>query len=121
MILYLPKMFSYIESICEKMKQVLSHSSSYQFLYRLVICGEICSTSSLSYRHITIGDELLKKGANHALGGSANLYFPGKIAESWMIVVASLDSASHHAFVAKKAKFAPHAVDVEDCAYTPDQ
>ena len=69
---------------------------------------------------MTIGDGLLMKGANHALGGSANLYFPGKITGSWTIVIASLDSASHHAFVAKKAKFAPHAVDVEDCACTPD-
>ena len=69
---------------------------------------------------MTIGDGLLKKCANHALGGSANLYFPGKITGSWTIVIASLDGASHHAFVAKKAKFAPHAVDVDDCACTPD-
>ena len=69
---------------------------------------------------MTIGDGLLMKGANHALGGSGNLYFPGKITGSWTIVVASLDSASHHAFVVKKAKFVPHAVDVKDYACTPD-
>ena len=66
-----------------------------------------------------IGDGSLEMGAYQALGESASQCFPGKITGSWTIVVASMDSASHHAFVAKKAKFAPHAVDVEDFARTP--
>ena len=66
-----------------------------------------------------IGDGSRKKGANQALGGLLNQYFQGNLTESLTIVVASLGNASRLASVARRAKSAYRAADVEDCASIP--